>query len=256
MTVMIKLSKRLQLIASLVPRGARLADIGSDHALLPTYLAERGMTIFAVAGEVNEGPYQAAAKQVREAGLAGSIDVRRGDGLAVLQPGEVDCVTIAGMGGALIASILTAGLEKLDGVRTLILQPNVGEALVRRWLVEHGWFLAKEHILEEDGKIYEVLTAMRTPDSGRANADLYEPRSLAPSVVASRERLLEMGPYLLEQATDVFIHKWLLELDKLERVCAQLALSTAEASRLKEAQTREYIRETEEVLACLQKGRR
>jgi tRNA (adenine22-N1)-methyltransferase len=246
----------LQQIASLVPKGARLADIGSDHALLPTYLAERGMIAFAVAGEVNEGPYQAAAKQVREAGLTGCIDVRLGDGLAVLQPGEVDCIAIAGMGGALIVSILTAGLEKLAGVRTLILQPNVGEAAVRRWLVEHGWFLAKEHILEEDGKIYEVLTALRTPNPDRANTELYEQRALAPSVMASRERLLEMGPYLLEQASDVFVHKWMLELEKLERVCTQLALSAAEASRRKEALTREYIRETEEVLACLQKARR
>ncbi|KIL41794.1 SAM-dependent methyltransferase [Gordoniibacillus kamchatkensis] len=253
---MIKLSKRLQQIADLVPNGARLADIGSDHALLPVHLAERGMIAFAVAGEVNEGPLRAASKQVCEAGLTERIDVRLGDGLAVIRPGEVDVITIAGMGGALIVSILSAGLPKLEGVRTLILQPNVGEEAVRRWLVDHGWFLAKEHILEEDGKIYEILTAMRVPNAEKANVELYAPRQLAPSVTASPDRLLQMGPYLLEQASDTFIHKWLLELEKMERICAQLALSEAEASRRKEAELREYIAETEDILTCLQKAKR
>jgi tRNA (adenine22-N1)-methyltransferase len=256
MKPMIKLSKRLQQIADLVPYGARLADIGSDHALLPAYLAERGMIAFAVAGEVNEGPFRAAAKQVREAGLTERIDVRLGDGLAVIRPGEADAITIAGMGGSLIVSILSAGLKKLEGVRTLILQPNVGEETVRRWLVEHDWFLSKEHIVEEDGKIYEILTAVRTPDAAGANAGLYATRQLAPNVVAGRDRLLRMGPYLLEQASDTFIKKWLLELEKLERICAQLSLSEAEASRRKEAELRRQIAETEEVLACLQKAKR
>jgi tRNA (adenine22-N1)-methyltransferase len=256
MNMSIKLSNRLQQIADLVPKGSRLADIGSDHALLPTYLAERGMIVFAVAGEVNEGPYQAASKQVREAGLTERIDVRLGDGLAVLNSGEVDTITIAGMGGALIASILTAGLDKLEGVRTLILQPNVGEDAVRRWFVEHGWFLAKEHILEEDGKIYEVLTALRTHDPQRANAELYEPRRLDPNVVVESVLLLQMGPYLLEQASDAFVHKWLYELDKLERICGQLAQSDLEASRQKERDLRRTIREIEEVLGCLQKAKR
>ncbi|MFC0216308.1 tRNA (adenine(22)-N(1))-methyltransferase TrmK [Paenibacillus chartarius] len=253
---MIKLSNRLQQIADLVPKGAKLADIGSDHALLPSYLAERGMIAFAVAGEVNEGPFQAAVKQVREAGLTGRIEVRLGDGLSVLKPEEVDCITIAGMGGALIVSILTAGLDKLAGVRTLVLQPNVGEDTVRRWLLEHGWFLAKEHILEEDGKIYEVLTALRTSEADRANEELYEPRVLRPDLVVDKERLLQMGPYLLDQGSDVFIHKWMLELEKLERICKQLSQSAAEASRAKEDELRRFIRETEEVLSCLSKAKR
>ncbi|TDF96721.1 tRNA (adenine(22)-N(1))-methyltransferase [Paenibacillus piri] len=252
---MIRLSRRLDKIASLVPHGSRLADIGSDHALLPSYLAERGRISSAVAGEVNPGPYQAAAKQVRDALLHSRIDVRLGDGLAVIEPGEVDVITIAGMGGALIASILEAGRDKLAGVRTLILQPNVGESFVRLWLAEHRWVLTAEHILEEDGKIYEILTAEPESSARTTNEQVYRDRALGCGITVSRELLLKLGPYLIRQAERVWFDKWKLELQKLERIRSQLELSGLPESLRKKRELETEINEIKEVLACLQKDK-
>ncbi|GGI43433.1 SAM-dependent methyltransferase [Paenibacillus marchantiophytorum] len=251
---MVKLSKRLQMIADRVPAGSKVADIGSDHALLPTYLAQRGIILFAVAGEVNPGPYEAATRQVLESGLSKVISVRSGDGLAVIEAGEVNVITIAGMGGSLMASILEAGKHKLTGVTHLILQPNVGEDHVRRWLLEQGWKLESETILEEDGKIYEILTAVAVPAEERAKlADLYTERLLAGGLKVSQERLFQMGPYLIHQAPDVWFAKWESELRKLAMIEDQLGRSTAEASIEKAAQVRQEMNEIKEVLACLQK---
>ena len=252
---MVKLSQRLQMIAERVPAGARMADIGSDHALLPTYLAQKGMISFAVAGEVNPGPLKAAAKQVADAGLTSVIEVRSGNGLEVIAPGEVEVLTIAGMGGSLIASILEAGQDKLTGVHTLVLQPNVGEDQVRRWLDRHGWFLASEAILEEDGKIYEILCAVKAPAADSASDRLYADRLLEEGVTLTKERMLQMGPYLLEQASDVWFRKWESELEKLEMIRRQLTLSAAEASKTKEQEIRKEITSIQEVLACLQRAR-
>jgi tRNA (adenine22-N1)-methyltransferase len=80
----VKLSKRLATIAALVPPGGRLADIGTDHAYLPVYLVSEGVVPSAVAGEVNEGPFRTAGEALDRVGLADRIELRFGDGLAVL----------------------------------------------------------------------------------------------------------------------------------------------------------------------------
>jgi tRNA (adenine22-N1)-methyltransferase len=251
---MVGLSKRLLTIAEHVPQGSKLADIGSDHALLPVYLAQKGITVSAIAGELNAGPYAAALKQVAEAGLKSCIEVRKGDGLEVIASGEVDVITIAGMGGLLIVQILTQGIAKLDQVQRLILQPNVGEEVVRRWLMEQNWFLSEEYIIQEDGKTYEVLIADRSEQANDLNQILYQERQIAGKII-NQERLIAMGPYLLTQSDPIWIQKWQDELFKLQRIVEQLTRSEQEASLQRQQQIQNEMLEIQEVIACSQKAK-
>ncbi|WP_243735199.1 tRNA (adenine(22)-N(1))-methyltransferase [Paenibacillus turpanensis] len=253
--MIVKLSKRLQTIAELVLPGSKTADIGSDHALLPVYLVQLNKIPLAIAGEINEGPYDAAVRGVAEADLSKQITVRRGDGLSVLIPGEVDAVTIAGMGGALISHILESGKEKLAGVRQLVLQPNVGETFVRQWLRANDWYLQSETILEEDGKIYEVLNSVRAPDAHQRNAELYCVESEA-GLQIHEEMKLTFGPYLLFQENSVFEQKWNGELAKLQMIAKQMKESDSEQSKRKLQQFEEEMKQITEVLAWRQKARR
>ncbi|EXX91873.1 SAM-dependent methyltransferase [Paenibacillus darwinianus] len=252
---MLKLSKRLLAIADLVPPGARVADIGSDHAQLPVYLVQSGKAVSAIAGELNEGPLRAARSQIAAAGLTGRIQARQADGLAAIEAGEADCVTVAGMGGALMSAILTQGEAdgKLQGVTTLVLQPNVGEDAVREWLLANGWYLAAERILEEDGKIYEVLQAINVADAGPLNRALYDavflPLDRAPE--EKREWLIRMGPWLLRQPDAVVVRKWESEQDKLRAICRSLGLSEQPEAQEKSAVLLGHIDTIGEVLACL-----
>ncbi len=257
---MILLSKRLGAIAAQVKPGSRLADIGSDHALLPAHLAQSGRIAHGIAGELNKGPFEAAKRQIAAAGLGAVVEVRQGNGLDVLEQGEADTVTIAGMGGALIAEILEAGRVKgkLTGVRHLLLQPNVGETQVRVWLRRNGWLLLGEEILEEDGKIYEILSACPAHDvegGGAAEAELYRERELAGFGSVDEADWLAFGPYLLKRAEPVFLEKWRRETAKLERVARSMESSELEEARLKRLKVLEDINRLKELMACLQKDK-
>lgn len=204
-----KLSDRLQTVVDFIPKGYSIADIGSDHAYLPCYTVKKGITPFAIAGEVVEGPYQSALSQVREEQLTDKISVRKGNGLEVINPGEVDCITIAGMGGALISTILEDGKEKLVNVKRLILQPNISAISIRHWLIHNEWELKAEEILEEDGKIYEILVAERGLPEEPYKTD--------------REKALLMGPYLMKRKDHIFIKKWLEEKRNWENILTKLS---------------------------------
>ncbi|MEH7124559.1 tRNA (adenine(22)-N(1))-methyltransferase TrmK [Bacillus sp. JJ1773] len=230
-----KLSQRLEAVANYIPEGCRLADIGSDHAYLPCYAVKRGMIPFAVAGEVAEGPYQSAKSQVEAEGLNDKINVRKGNGLQVISVDEVDCITIAGMGGALITNILEEGKEKLGTVKRLILQPNISAITIRSWLNENGWVLIAEEILEEDEKIYEILVAEKGDSKERRELDL--------------QKELLFGPFLLKQKSVIFKKKWLGELKNWQRILAQLENAAATEETIeKKNELIEKIKMAEEVL--------
>ena len=148
-----RLSKRLSAVAAYVQKGSRLADVGSDHAYLPLFLVENSTIDFAVAGEVVQGPYQSALKNVAQAGQLEQIQVRLANGLSAIESSDqIDTITIAGMGGRLIADILEADLAKLAGVQRLILQPNNREDELRIWLQEQGFQIVAEEMVTENQK--------------------------------------------------------------------------------------------------------
>ena len=198
------ISKRLELVASFVPQGAILLDVGSDHAYLPIELVEKGQIKGAIAGEVVEGPYQSAVKNVEAHGLKEKIQVRLANGLAAFEEADqVSVITIAGMGGRLIARILEEGLGKLANVERLILQPNNREDDLRIWLQENGFQIVAESILEEAGKFYEILVV----EAGQMKLSASDVR---------------FGPFLSKEVSPVFVQKWQKEAVKLEFALGQI----------------------------------
>ena len=198
------ISKRLELVASFVPQGAILLDVGSDHAYLPIDLVEKGRIKSAIAGEVVEGPYQSAVKNVEAHGLKEKIQVRLANGLAAFEEvDQVSVITIAGMGGRLIATILEEGLDKLANVERLILQPNNREDDLRIWLQDHDFQIVAESILEEAGKFYEILVV----EAGQMKLSASDVR---------------FGPFLSKEVSPVFVQKWQKEAAKLEFALNQI----------------------------------
>ncbi len=154
------LSLRLAAIAALIEKGDVVADIGSDHGLLPLYLAGKGYSDL-YASENKKGPYNRLKKAVN-AYSSDIIEVDLADGLEKL-PARINTVVIAGMGGDLIASILSAHPHKLDSVNKLILAPNSNAQTLRRTLNFIGFSISYEEIVEEKGQFYEIIIAHNKP---------------------------------------------------------------------------------------------
>jgi tRNA (adenine22-N1)-methyltransferase len=173
------LDQRLTAVAAQV-RGPIVADIGTDHALLPRYLLENGLAQKVIAVEKHDDPAQVA----REALRGYEAEVRLGDGFEVLQPGEVDCATLSGLGGWLIASLLCRSRERVPS--RLVLQANRDTPLLRVWAAESGYHLVAEKMVP--GYWNFVILALAKAE-GPDPAYVGVPRDLAN----------EFGPLLLRE---------------------------------------------------------
>ena len=151
------LSRRLKAVADFVPQDKISADIVSDHGYLPIYLVGERIIPHAIAADIGKGPLESAALNVRKYHLEDKIELRLGNGLEVLLPNEVSCVTICGMGGGLICEILNNSPQITASLQRLVLAPNVGAHLVRHWAGENGWQITAEELIEEDGHFYPII---------------------------------------------------------------------------------------------------
>lgn len=234
MTIM--LSKRLQTIASFLPKGAYFADIGTDHAYLPCYVCLKDADALAIAGEFNEGPYRRAKATVDSYNLTEKVDVRFGNGLQIIdaETDPIEQVIIAGMGGPLIRDILKDGLDKLATVKRLILQPNVAEKPLREWLYINNYAIVSEVIVEENNHLYEIIIA----DYGAK-----QPYS---KDLDDRKKQMMFGPLLLEEKSLLFRKKWTDQLNHLRRITSKMKYAKQAKEQLEKFSRQ--IRWIEEVL--------
>ena len=216
-----KLSKRLEMVASFVERGSRIADIGTDHGYLPIALIERGVSPGAIAMDIGQGPLARAKEHVLACGMEDKIELRLSDGLAELKPGEADSVVIAGMGGELVLHILEQGRALWESKVAFVLYPQSELDKVRNYLDNNGFCIASEAIFFDEGKFYTVMLAKRGRMSlGRPAHYLY-------------------GKYLMEARDSVLA----LYLEK-EKARMQAILRELEGQETKKAQ------EAREKLLC------
>lgn len=156
-----KLSIRLETIASLVPFGARVCDIGTDHGYLSIHLKNSNIAKSVIATDLNERPLLTAKKNIDLSGIKG-IDLRLGSGLSPIEEGEVDTVIIAGMGGEVISGILAECEWIKNGKITLILQPTTSADALRRFLNQNGFEIKSEKAVSENRKLYSVMVTTYT----------------------------------------------------------------------------------------------
>ncbi len=197
---------RLQALAAAVEPGARVADIGTDHGRLLTLLRQRRAVRVAIGIDRSAAALQRTAAELADA----AIELRRGDGLAPLRPGEVDTVVIAGMGAQSIIGVLERGAARWPELTRLVLQPAAQWPWLRAWIAARRFTLQHEAIVWDNHQpnlLCVVAPGGGGPDPGWDDDDL------------------ELGPLLRRRPHDPAYRAW------LERRRCALAAALADAAR-------------------------
>jgi len=151
------LDNRLSACAGFVRPGSPAADIGTDHGQLPVWLVREGVVPHAIACDLREGPLSRARQAIAQAGLTGSIETRLSDGLAGILPHEAGDIIMAGMGGELIISIISAAAWLRHPRYRLILQPMTNDQNLRAFLCRQGFDILEERAAVAGKHAYTVM---------------------------------------------------------------------------------------------------
>ena len=156
------LDARLAAAANLVLSEGVVADIGCDHGKLTAYLACQGKHKKIIAADLRPGPLSVAQKTCQQAGCSDRVELRLGDGLQVLAPGEAQSIVLAGVSALTTIQILEqAPWIKTERVR-LVLVPATKPEVLRQWLWEQGFSLLEEELAFAAGRWYAVIAAEYT----------------------------------------------------------------------------------------------
>ncbi len=190
-------SSRLTAIANYVEGSNYTLDVGTDHAYLPIYLIENNLAKKCLASDINLEPCKVAQKNIKEKKLNDRIEVVQSDGLELLSD-DVDTVTISGMGGNLIASMIETAFESITDQK-FILQPNNNSYKLRKFLISKGYKITNECLVEDNDIIYEVIEVQK-------------------GVMFLDETELYFGPLILKnkKINDLFYRKYIAELEYIK----------------------------------------
>ena len=194
-----------------------MADIGCDHGYVCIELILRGISPFCIACDLREGPAERARRHFELYGISSKAEVRVGDGLTVLRPGETDSIVIAGMGGKTILSILEEGMDQARQAKELILGPQSEERTVREFLYDHGLPIRNETLVLEDGKYYPLIRSVPLPDGEKEERP--------------GEAGLMYGPCLLRKRDGTLLRRLNEREQWLEKLIRELSGSDKEPAR-------------------------
>lgn len=194
---MIKISKRLEAISSLVPINSNIIDIGCDHALLDIYLYQKEISNKIIASDINANALNNAKDNIKKNKLDKYIETRLGNGLDTLnQEDDIDTIIISGMGAHTIVGILKNNKLKLNNINTIIIQSNTKLEFLRKEVTKLNFIIDNEMMVEDNKKVYTIIKLIK----GKKKYNKKE---------------LYFGPILLNKKDKLFIKNVQEELQKL-----------------------------------------
>ena len=173
----IPLSSRLLACCDFVNPGDRVADIGCDHGYLSIYLLTKGIASSIIASDIKECPLKSAVRNSEKYGVRNKISFYLSNGVQNI-PREFDTMVCAGMGGDTMISILSHAPWLKSSQYRLILQCQSKTPMLRQYLSENGWYIAKERVLQDGKFLYTVIEVLWKPGRPLSPGACYFPPAL------------------------------------------------------------------------------
>ena len=188
------LDERLSLAFSLYDECGLAADIGTDHAFLPAALLQRGRCRKMILTDLSESALSRARQEMIRRRLTDRVSLRLGDGLAPVKE-ACEMISVMGMGGRTIATVLREGEDRLRGA-SLLLSAHTDWPLIRQAVADLGYHVDREEPCFAAGRWYLFLRARPgaeelTPRQVRMGVRLADSGSpLLPGFLARRREVL------------------------------------------------------------------
>ncbi len=219
-----KLSKRLDCVASLVEDNKSIIDIGCDHALLSIFIALNKNPNKVIASDNKEGPLVGARENVNRYQVNDKVKIKLGNGVDPIEE-DIDTIIISGMGGMNIVGILKYKITLFKNVDTIILSPNTDSSFVRKEICKLGFYIEKEKLVKDGKIIYPVIRFKR----GKKKYKKIE---------------YILGPILLKEKEKLFIEYLIKEKETKEKILSILPKKYI----LKRIQLKKELKEINKIL--------
>ena len=213
-----RIPKRMLAIANLVDNSKVLADVGCDHAYISINLLENGKAEKIIASDLREGPLNIAKDNIKLEGFEERIETRLCAGLCGYEAGEVDTILISGMGGMLVKEILSESIDVVRRADTLILEPQSDLRVVRAYLKDIGFEIIDEDMLNEGGKYYQIMKAVKSK----------ERMEVCDDIGAMAEN--EFGPILIKKKHPVLLEFLKKRKNHFERLLQNKSFLTSQSA--------------------------
>ena len=174
----IPLSARLRACCNYIPKGTRVADVGTDHGYLGIWLLQQGIASSVIASDIVPGPLSAAERNVEKYGFTDKMKCYLSDGVQSI-PRDFDVLVCAGMGGDTMIHILESAPWLKSSQYRLVLQCQSKTPMLRRWLSEQGWRITEESVLRDGRFLYTIMEVYWEPEYPRLSVgEWYFPPAL------------------------------------------------------------------------------
>ena len=187
-----KLSKRLEAVATLVDVGKRVIDVGCDHAYLDIYLTENNDNK-CIATDININALNIAEANIKKYNLEDKIETKLTNGLEGLKIYKKDNIVISGMGTFTILEILKTNTLS----NTLIISSNNNIDVLRREVVKLGYFIDTELFIIDKDKPYVIIKFKKGFRKYNLNDYMFGP--ILKNNIQYRKYLINKYKYTLKQ---------------------------------------------------------